>query len=173
MHRSRPVLAAAVAVFVGATAPAVPAADAASATSAAKAKPAAPDRASIERGRYLIRTSGCNDCHTPGYTANNGKVDEKLWLTGDTLGWNGPWGTTYPTNLRLWMPKQTEAEWVDIARSFEPRPPMPWFNVHAMTERDLRAIYRYIIWLGPAGKPAPAYVPPGGKPTGPVVRFPG
>lgn len=66
------------------------------------AKPAAPaQRALIVRGRYLVKTSGCNDCHTPGYTASGGKVDEKLWLTGDTLGWNGPWGTTYPTNLRL------------------------------------------------------------------------
>jgi hypothetical protein len=33
----------------------------------------------IRRGRYLIETAGCNDCHTPGYGANNGKVDEKLW----------------------------------------------------------------------------------------------
>jgi mono/diheme cytochrome c family protein len=55
----------------------------------------------IKRGRYLVETSGCNDCHTPGYAQNNGKVDEKLWLTGDKLGWAGPWGTTYPTNLRL------------------------------------------------------------------------
>ena len=21
----------------------------------------------IKRGRYLVETSGCNDCHTPGY----------------------------------------------------------------------------------------------------------
>ena len=173
MHRFRPVLVATAALLAISTAPAARAADPAPAAAAAKPKPTAPDRASIERGRYLIRTSGCNDCHTPGYTMHNGKVDEKLWLTGDTLGWSGPWGTTYATNLRLWMPKQTEAEWLEIARSFEPRPPMPWFNVHAMTDSDLRAIYRYVVWLGAAGKPAPAYVPPGGQATGPVVRFPG
>ena len=30
-----------------------------------------------------------------------GKVEEKDWLTGDHLGWKGPWGTTYPANLRI------------------------------------------------------------------------
>lgn len=25
------------------------------------------DRVQIERGRYLVKTTGCNDCHTPGY----------------------------------------------------------------------------------------------------------
>ncbi len=35
------------------------------------------------------------------------------------------------------------------------------------------ALYRYVRHLGPAGTPAPAYVPPGRTPTGPVVQFPG
>ena len=37
---------------------------------------------------------------------------------------------------------------------------MPWFTLHDMTETDLRAFYRYVRSLGPAGNPAPAYVPP-------------
>ena len=131
------------------------------------------NRALLEHGRYLVKTTGCNDCHTPGYAAAGGKVDEKLWLTGDTVGWSGPWGTTYPTNLRLFMRAHTEASWLKTARTFQPRPPMPWFNVHAMTDYDLRAIYRYTTSLGPAGEPAPAYLPPGQKPTGPVITFPG
>ena len=32
----------------------------------------------VRRGRYLVKVAGCNDCHTPGYGVNNGKVDEKL-----------------------------------------------------------------------------------------------
>ena len=48
------------------------------------------------RGRYLVQIGGCNDCHTPGYAMSGGKVPEKQWLTGDAVGWNGPWGTTYP-----------------------------------------------------------------------------
>ena len=47
--------------------------------------------AEAARGKYLVQIAGCNDCHTPGYTSSAGKVDEKLWLTGDQLGWRGPW----------------------------------------------------------------------------------
>ena len=54
---------------------------------------AKPPMTPLQRGRYLIQTAGCNDCHTPGYGPNNGQVSEKLWLTGDALGWSGPWGT--------------------------------------------------------------------------------
>lgn len=131
------------------------------------------DRELVERGRYLIQATGCNDCHTPGYGLAEGRVPEKLWLTGDSLGWSGPWGTTYATNLRLYMQIHTETSWLHFARTFKSRPPMPWFNVHAMNEGDLRALYHYIRHLGPAGKPAPAYVPPGKTPAGPVVKFPG
>lgn len=31
------------------------------------------------------------------------------------------------------------AERRKTAKSFSPRPPMPWFNVHAVTDADLRA----------------------------------
>ncbi len=138
-------------------------------------KPATPasDAASIERGRYIARIGGCNDCHTPGYAQTGGKVDEKLWLTGDSLGWQGAWGTTYPANLRLALAKMTEQEWVRVAKSAQYRPPMPWFALHDMSEADLRAIYRYVRHLGPAGAPAPAYLPPGQAAKGPVIAFPG
>jgi mono/diheme cytochrome c family protein len=126
----------------------------------------------IARGRYVVQTAGCNDCHTPGYGLSGGKTPESEWLTGDSLGWQGPWGTTYPANLRLYFNAISEKEWLKRAKSFETRPPMPWFNVHAMSNADLRAMYRYIRHLGPAGKPAPAYVPPGGTVTTPVVTFP-
>lgn len=42
--------------------------------------------ASIERGRYIARIAGCNDCHTPGYAQTGGKAPEAGWLTGDALG---------------------------------------------------------------------------------------
>src|SRR5918912_902805 len=71
--------------------------------------------ADAKRGRYLVQITGCNDCHTPGYTANAGRVDEQLWLTGDRLGWRGPWGTTYPANLRLVAQDLSEDEWVQRA----------------------------------------------------------
>ena len=126
----------------------------------------------VARGRYLVQIAGCNDCHTPGYPESGGKVPEAQWLTGDALGWRGPWGTTYPTNLRLYMQDLTEEEWVKKGKTLNARPPMPWFNVRDMSASDLRALYRYIRHLGPAGKPAPAYLPPGQTPAGPYVQFP-
>lgn len=126
----------------------------------------------VERGRYVVSTSGCNDCHTPRYAETGGNVPESEWLTGDALGWRGPWGTTYPPNLRLYMQGLTERQWIEKARALSTRPPMPWFNVRAMSERDLRALYRYVRHLGPAGKPAPAYVAPDGNAPQPYVQFP-
>jgi mono/diheme cytochrome c family protein len=126
----------------------------------------------IARGRYISQIGGCNDCHTPGYGPSGGKVPEAQRLTGDALGWHGPWGTTYPTNLRLYFQGLSEAQWLEKAKTMSARPPMPWFNVRAMTDSDLRALYRYVRHLGPTGKPAPAYLPPGQTPAGPVVEFP-
>lgn len=126
----------------------------------------------LDRGRYLVRIAGCNDCHTAGYAPSGGKVPESQWLLGDSLGWRGPWGTTYPINLRLYMQGYTEEQWVKTAKTAKARPPMPWFALHHMSEGDLRALYRYVRHLGPAGKPAPAYVPPDKTPSGPYIQFP-
>jgi hypothetical protein len=128
---------------------------------------------SIERGRYVVKIAGCNDCHTPAYAMRDGQVPERDWLTGDGTGWNGPWGTTYASNLRLKLAALSEAQWLQLARTAQYRPPMPWFNLRAMSDGDLRAVYRYVRHLGPAGVPAPAYVPPGGAVATAVVRFPG
>jgi mono/diheme cytochrome c family protein len=127
----------------------------------------------LARGKYIVQIGGCNDCHTPGYAMSGGKVPEKDWLVGDQLGWRGAWGTTYPVNLRLYMQKLTEAQWLKTAKSIETRPPMPWFALHAMTDADLRALYRFVRHLGPAGAEAPAYVPPDKEPKPPYVQFPG
>ncbi len=131
------------------------------------------DPGAVERGRYLVKIAGCNDCHTPGYLAAGGKVDEKLWLTGDNFGWRGPWGTTYGVNLRLYAQNLTEPQWLERIRTMQPRPPMPAFNVQAMSERDLKAIYAYLKAAGPAGQVAPAWVPPGKEPPQPYALFPG
>jgi mono/diheme cytochrome c family protein len=126
----------------------------------------------VDRGRYLAKTAGCNDCHTPGYAQSAGQVEEAQWLTGDSLGWQGPWGTTYPINLRLFMNELSADQWLKIARS-PARPPMPWFALRDMTDEDLLAIYHYVRSLGPAGEPAPSYLPPGEKALTPVIKAPG
>ncbi len=123
---------------------------------------------SIERGRYLVSITGCNDCHTPGYAQRGGQVPVATWLTGQNVGFQGPWGTSYPANLRLTVQSLTEAQWLVFARA-ERRPPMPWFSLKDMSDRDLTAIYRFVRSLGPAGAPAPQAVAPGGKLTTPVI----
>ena len=124
----------------------------------------------VARGRYLVTIGGCNDCHTPGYLENGGAVPEREWLKGTTIGYQGPWGTTYASNLRLVIGKQTEAQWIAHARK-ERLPPMPWFNLREMTDEDLKAVYAYVRSLGASGNPAPAYVAPGGKVGTPYFVF--
>jgi mono/diheme cytochrome c family protein len=135
--------------------------------SAGDARPAA---LGIERGRYLVTIGGCNDCHTAGYLQQGGATPESQWLTGSPVGYQGPWGTTYAANLRLVASRLTEAAWVAHARK-ERLPPMPWFNVKAMSDTDLKAVYAFIRSLGQPGMPAPAYVAPGGRVATPYYVF--
>ena len=135
------------------------------------AAPAA--NATVERGRYVVEIGGCNDCHTAGYAQNDGKAPETDRLKGDVLGFRGGWGTTYPTNLRLSIGKMTEDAWLKYAKALKTRPPMPWFNVRAMTDGDLRALYQYVKSLpGAAGTSSPAFLTPDKTPKQPFVQYP-
>lgn len=115
---------------------------------------------SVEKGRYLVKKLGCNDCHTAGYLQSKGNVPENKWLAGDTIGWRGPQGTSYGSNLRLIIDAFTEEEWIEMAKTLKTRPPMPHPILNAMNHEDLRAIYWFIRYLGPRGEPAPAFEPP-------------
>ena len=135
--------------------------------------PAAGRSDSVARGRYVVMIAGCNDCHTAGFAQSGGTTPESEWLTGDTVGWRGPWGTTYPTNLRLLVQNFSEAGWIAWARTARTAPPMPYWALNAMSADDLRAMYQFIRSLGPKGEPAPADLPPGQTPTTPHILFPG
>jgi mono/diheme cytochrome c family protein len=126
--------------------------------------------ARVARGRYLVAIGGCNDCHTANYSQTGAKVPEKEWLTGVPVGFQGPWGTSYAANLRLVLNSMTEQQWLEHARQ-ERLPPMPWFNLRAMPDEDLKAMYAFIRSLGPAGVAAPAYVAPGAKVSTPYIVF--
>lgn len=133
-------------------------------------KPA--DGTLLQRGRYLVEIGGCNDCHTAGFGLAGGKVPEKDWLQGSPLGWHGAWGTSYAINLRLLVSRLSEKEWIHLVQTMQPKPPMPWWAMQAMTPRDQRALYGFIRHLGPAGKETPADLPPGAAPPPPFVSFP-
>lgn len=129
------------------------------------------DQGSLDRGRYLVQIGGCNDCHTAGYAQAGGAIPESQWLTGDRVGWRGPWGTTYPPNLRLYVQSLSEETWVDRVHTLQARPPMPWWALHVMSTEDTRALYRFISSLGPQGENAPAFVPPDQEPQTPYIDF--
>ena len=125
----------------------------------------------VEQGRYLAITGGCNDCHTNGYLQTEGNVPETEWLLGSPVGWRGPWGTTYPPNLRLTVQDLTEDEWVTMLRTRTALPPMPWMNANQLAEADARALYTYIRSLGAAGGRMPTALPPEQEPTTPYLSL--
>jgi mono/diheme cytochrome c family protein len=77
----------------------------------------------VARGKYLVETIGCSDCHTPKTAGPNGPTLDTSrllsghpegaalppapaaqgpWIastTGDLTAWSGPWGTSYAFNL--------------------------------------------------------------------------
>jgi len=129
----------------------------------------------IDAGRYLVKIGGCNDCHTPGYVEKlmmtGQAMPESDWLQGGDVGFSGPWGVSYPANLRLSLQNMSEEQFLELSRAGKGRPPMPWPSLQAMSDKDLKAIYAYITSLGPKGQPAPAALSPGVAPDRPHIAF--
>ena len=98
----------------------------AAADAPAKAHQGAPAQATdgIARGRYLVDTGGCGDCHTPLKMGKNGpepdvarllsghpealkmppapKLPAGPWLavvSATNTAWSGPWGVSFTANL--------------------------------------------------------------------------
>jgi hypothetical protein len=87
------------------------------------AKPATAGEGDPERGRYLVTSLGCGDCHSPKLMGPQGPSEDKAqllaghpegkplppppslsgpWITAatwDQTAWTGPWGISYATNL--------------------------------------------------------------------------
>lgn len=85
--------------------------------------PAAPAMSAIERGKYIVSTSACHDCHTPAKMGPNGpepdmdralsghpesiKITKPLAMPKGVLAggsetftaWYGPWGVSFTQNL--------------------------------------------------------------------------
>lgn len=128
-------------------------------------------QAELDRGRYLVRVGGCNDCHTAGYVADYGGVPEQDWLMGDDTAFVGRWGTAFASNLRLTMLRYNDEQWLKRARSLEDSAVMPDERLRSMSDADLLAVLRYVQWLGPRGEPAPQPLPPGDAWIGASVRY--
>ena len=81
------------------------------------------DASKVERGKYVVTTSGCNDCHTPWIVGDKGpEPDMSRMLSGHphdfalppapkpqgpwlvsaaatNTAWAGPWGVSFTANL--------------------------------------------------------------------------
>jgi hypothetical protein len=123
----------------------------------------------VERGRYLVAFGTCNDCHTPGWRESDGAIPISRWLTGTTLGYRGPWGTSYPANVRLEFARISEDDWLFMVRTRAGHWPMVWHDLRFLSVADRRAIYRFVRHLGPAGSPAPADLSPDIEPKTPYI----
>lgn len=123
----------------------------------------------IEAGRYLVIVGNCNDCHTENFMERDGDVPESEWLLGSGMGWRGPWGTTYPPNLRLTVQDMGEDQFVEMVHTRRALPPMPWMNLNQVSEPDARSLYRYLRSLGPAGERAPTALAPDVEPQTPYL----
>ena len=137
----------------------------------AEAQPHVAAVSAVDAGRYLVIVGGCNDCHTPAFAETGGQVPENEWLTGVAVGWRGPWGTTYASNLRLIVQGLSEEAFLEVMRNRKERPPMPWQNVNHLSPADAAAIYQYIRSLGPRGEAMPTAVAADVEPTTPYFLF--
>lgn len=135
------------------------------------AQAGSPSHKSIARGKFLVDYGGCQDCHTPGWAENGGHAPKDMLLTGGGMNFQGPWGTTYAPNLRLYVHQLTVKEWIAKLRSLKARPAMPYWTFRYLSDKDLTDMYAYIHSLGPAGKPAHDWVPPGQEAPAPYLKL--
>jgi mono/diheme cytochrome c family protein len=123
----------------------------------------------IARGRYLVGYGSCNDCHTPGWRESDGKIPVADWMVGTSLGYRGPWGTSYPANARREFSRISENDWLFMAGSRGGHWPMVWHDIRMLDEDDRRAIYRFIKSLGAKGVDSPNDLSPSLEPKTPYV----
>lgn len=124
-----------------------------------------------EAGAYVAELGGCHDCHTPGWAQTGGQVPAQALLVGSDVGFRGPWGTSYPGNLRVVAASMTADEWADMLRSRQGLPPMPWSTLNHMNRADLKALHAYIVSLGAPGSAAPLALAPDVEPQTAVINF--
>ena len=134
----------------------------------------------LERGEYLATIGGCHDCHTPGTLYGGPDFGRKL--AGSELGWRGPWGVSYASNLtpddETGLGGWTNIEIERALRSGVKKdgtpiaPPMPWPSTSKLTTDDMSSLIAYLKSLPPIHHKVPDRVAPNGLAQGPTLEFP-
>jgi mono/diheme cytochrome c family protein len=139
---------------------------------------AAADAMQVERGRYLVTISGCNDCHTPGYFF--GRPDPSRFLGGSDVGFAIPGRGVFvgpnltpdeQTGLGAWSTAQIVRALTTGARP-DGRvlaPIMPWRAFANLTAPDALAIAAFLRSLPPVSRKVAGPFGPEQTPTVPVM----
>lgn len=113
---------------------------------------APPDGASaVERGRYLVTSASCGDCHSPMDDRGSPLPGRELsggseFPTGD--GWIARTANITPdsaTGIGAWTRERFVGAFkARTTAAGARRSPMPWLTYAGMTEEDLGAVYEYL-----------------------------
>ena len=153
-----------------------------------------PANSAVERGRYLVRITGCHDCHSPkvqGMTPNldlalsgrpastqlPSETKTEVHASPDLTSWTGRWGYSVASNLTPDPAtgigtRYNEASFIATMRTGKKpngtpiMPPMPSDVYQNMTDDDLKAIFAYLRTVKPIRNPVLAglKLPAGAKP---------
>jgi hypothetical protein len=124
------------------------------------------ERLLAERGKYVVLTHGCTDCHTPG----DGGPDYSRYLAGGAKHVIPGFGTAYSRNLtpdpQMGLGNHTDEEILAVLRSGVMRDGrlinnrmMPWATWSNWTEEDKRAVVVYLRHLKPVRNQVPDFSP--------------
>ncbi|SEE39197.1 Cytochrome c [Rhizobiales bacterium GAS191] len=134
----------------------------------------------LDRGKYLVGISGCNDCHTPGYFM--GKPDATRYLGGSEVGFEIPGlGVFHGPNLtpdtETGLGNWTQAQIVTALQTGrrpdgrELAPIMPWRAFADLTPSDAMAIAAFVKSLPPVKNKVPGPFGPSQTPTSFVLKL--
>jgi mono/diheme cytochrome c family protein len=160
------------------------------AASSGAQQPQAAGNAAVERGRYLVRITGCHDCHSPKIKGMTPDLDralsgrpattmlptptkDEVHASPDLTAWWGPWGSSIAANLTPDPAtgigtRYTEASFIATMRTGKKpngtpvMPPMPSDVYQNMTDEDLKAIFAYLKTIKPIRNAVYAGVTPPG-----------
>jgi len=102
-----------------------------------------------------------------------GVIGPKSWgglFTNDGTGWAGPWGISFASNLTpdketgigAWK-EETFTKTLRTGKTPGGRPmlpPMPWEGIRQASDKDLNAMFAYLMSLPPVRNMAPSPIPP-------------
>jgi len=102
-----------------------------------------------------------------------GVIGPKSWgglFTNDLAGWAGPWGISFGSNItpdkETGIGAWTEKTFIKTLRTGKTPggrlllPPMPWESIRQANDKDLKAMFAYLMSLPPVRNMVPSPIPP-------------